>query len=154
MFTLGNALGERIVTKMGKVAAQVTGSAEEGEAPWMAGSSCSLTVGMCLHLLTYPCTASMLPQLHEGLLSWIYRSDRRGDARTREGPHLPCLICSYLSSPALPALDLPPGLIQSFSPIQSAWWPGPGSSLALSGRCPISLEEGMPTPMETGSLIA
>lgn len=117
--------------------------------PWLAGSSCSLTVGMCPYLLTYPCRASMLPELHEWLLSWIYRLGWRGDARTREGPQLPCLICSYLSS-----LELSPGLSKSFSPMQSAWWPGPGSSLAPSGRCPVSLQEGMSTPMERGSLIA
>lgn len=58
------------------------------------------TVDVCPRLHTYSCTASMLPQLQEWLLSWTRRSGRRGGARTPEGLQLPSW--SGPTSPPLP----------------------------------------------------
>ena len=94
------------------MAAWVTGrlTLRRAKPPWLAGSSYSLIVGaplarsmaalmICLYhtakrgaCAQSACSPSST-QLHERLLSWSYKSGRRGEARTWEGLTLPYPIC-------------------------------------------------------------
>lgn len=81
---------------------------------------CWTTPRICAHVAHTLMHSLRVPSLQHWLLSWTYRSGRRGEARTG-GLRLPC--------PELPPW-LSHSLAHSFLPTQSARWPGPGSSLA------------------------
>lgn len=74
------------------------------------------TADVCPHRHTHSCTACVLPSLQDWLLSWIYRSGRRGEARTGgpTSPPLPRaptlahpLTCSFILAHAVGLLARP-----------------------------------------------